>query len=164
MSASQARRVIAAERRARALEMRKAGASFEEIGAEVGTSTAAAHKAVQRALADLNRLAEGDAAELRGLELARLDALLAAVWPAATNGELPSVDRALKIGERRSKLLGLDAPVKHASTNPDGTEERPQAAVLVFPEPIDDVDEWVRQYAPQLPEPVDAPEVETEPD
>ena len=161
MSASQSRAVIAAERRARALELRKSGATFEEIGAEIGISAQAAHKVVWRALTDMNTLAEGEAAELRGLELARLDALLAAVWTEATSGNLPAVDRALKIGERRARLLGLDAPAKVAGTNAAGDEERP-FGVLVLPEPIDDVDEWVRRYAPQLPSPVDAPEDENE--
>lgn len=36
---------------------------------------------------------------------------------------LAIMDRILKVMERRARLLGLDAPVKTAMTNPDGTEE-----------------------------------------
>jgi hypothetical protein len=48
--------------------------------------------------------------QLRVLESQRLDALLEAVWPQAAQGHLPAVDRAVRILERRARLLGLDAP------------------------------------------------------
>ena len=45
------------------------------------------------------------------LELDRLDALLASVWPEATqSGSTRSIMTALAIMERRAKLMGLDAP------------------------------------------------------
>lgn len=37
--------------------------------------------------------------------------------------KLQAVNAALKIMERRARLLGLDAPTKVAATNPDGTKE-----------------------------------------
>jgi hypothetical protein len=45
-------------------------------------------------------------------QLATLDALRAAVLPAAFGGELGAVDRVLAIEARRSKLLGLDRPTR----------------------------------------------------
>jgi hypothetical protein len=36
--------------------------------------------------------------------------------------KLQAIDRLLRVMERRSKLLGLDAPAKIAQTNPDGTQ------------------------------------------
>src|SRR5699024_2045667 len=48
--------------------------------------------------------------EMRTVELSRLDRLQRAVWGKAVKGDLQAVDRALKIIDRRSKLLGLDAP------------------------------------------------------
>ena len=47
------------------------------------------------------------AAEILELELTRLDRLLMAVYPAAINGDLQAIDRALKIEDMRAKLLGL---------------------------------------------------------
>jgi hypothetical protein len=44
------------------------------------------------------------------IELDRLDALLKACQPGAEAGDLASVDRVLRIMERRAKLLGLDQP------------------------------------------------------
>ena len=47
---------------------------------------------------------------LRELEVQRLDAMLYAVWNDAQQGDAGAVSTALKISERRSRLLGLDAP------------------------------------------------------
>lgn len=43
---------------------------------------------------------------------------------------LATMDRLLKIGERRARLLGLDAPTKTALTDPTG--EKPMEAVQVY--------------------------------
>jgi hypothetical protein len=45
--------------------------------------------------------------EARRLELARLDALQVACWPAAIKGKGASVDRVLSIVDRRARLAGL---------------------------------------------------------
>lgn len=157
MSASQSRAVIAAERRARALQLRKEGANFDQIAEELGMSRSAAHKTVQRAIAELATLAETEVAELRALESARLDELHQAVWPQAVAGDLPALDRVIRIMERRARLLGLDAPAKVASTNPEGTEEG-TAAVIVVPAELG-LDEWLAEFSPAaLPTPEDAPE------
>ena len=47
---------------------------------------------------------------LRELEVQRLDAMLYAVWGNVLQGDVGAVNTALKISERRSRLLGLDAP------------------------------------------------------
>jgi hypothetical protein len=140
-------KVNADERKRQAIAMRRTGATFEDIGRALGISTQAAHKAVKRALAELAAMTMDEAASLRALELDRLDRMQAAIWRNVTSGNLSAVDRALRIMERRAKLLGLDAPAKVASTNPEGDEERP-FGFLVLPEEIEDVDEWVRRNAP----------------
>ena len=48
------------------------------------------------------------------MESERLDALLAALWPAAMAGNCRAVDRCLSVMHRRAKLLGLDAPSRRA--------------------------------------------------
>ena len=68
----------------------------------------------------LKQTLQEPADELRKLELERLDKLLLGVWPQAVRGNQGSVDRALRIMERRAKLLGLDAPVKSEWSGPDG--------------------------------------------
>jgi len=129
-------RIDAAERRQQALELRKAGASYRAIGAQLNISEKTAHQDVQRALDYLADLELASAAELRTMELLRLDKLtleasriLAATHPLISGGKvlsrytndgkaigltddgpkLQAIDRLLRISESRRKLLGLDA-------------------------------------------------------
>ena len=96
------------ERRARALELHLAGATYESIANAVGyASKSGAHKAVQEALNDLGKFsAVGDDVST---ELARLDAMLTGLWPKARRGDVQAIDRVIKIGERRSVLLSMTA-------------------------------------------------------
>lgn len=113
------RRIAAAERHRQALDLRKAGASYRAIAAKLGyDSPSSVHKAVAAAL---RRITEEPAAEVRTLELERLDALTIALWPQAAKGHLGAVDRLLRVMERRAKLLGLDAPERVAMSG-DFTE------------------------------------------
>lgn len=95
---------VALERRAKALELHLAGATYDAIATAVGYSgRSGAHKAVQEALGALGDAPE--ATEARATELARLDAMLVGLWPKARRGDVAAVDRVLRIGERRSVLL-----------------------------------------------------------
>ena len=99
-----------ADRERQALELRKAGASFQAIADKLGwADPSVAHKAVVRALANT---IQQPADELRPLEAERLDRLLLAVWPDACNGDDRAINRALQIMGQRAKLLGLNAPTK----------------------------------------------------
>lgn len=103
------RRVESKQRVAKAMSLRLAGVTYQAIADACGyNSPQAAHKAVTDALQQAVR---EPTRELLELELARLDALLFAIWPAARRGVLGAVDRAVRIMERRAKLLGLDAPI-----------------------------------------------------
>jgi hypothetical protein len=67
-------------------------------------------------------------------QLAVLDGLQAAVMPAALDGDLGAVDRALAIEARRSKLLGLDRPTRVEATvevSAFGTRTDAQLAELI---------------------------------
>lgn len=56
----------------------------------------------------------------REVELTRLDMMLAVLTPQVKSGHLGAMDRYIRLSERRSKLLGLDAPVKISATDPTG--------------------------------------------
>lgn len=141
-------RIDAAERRYKALDLRKQGQSYRAIGAQLNISEAQAHTDVQTALRRLAALELASADELRALELARLDMLiveaarvLAATHPYVSGGKvlsgftpdgqpigltddgpkLAAIKELRALSESRRKLLGLDAPAKIAQTNPDGT-------------------------------------------
>jgi len=109
------RELSAIEKQLEALEMRKAGLPYQKIADALGYSNhSGARKAV---IAAMKKTLREPAEEVRELEIARLDDLINAVWHFRAKPEY--LDRILKIMERRSKLLGLDAPTK-LDTHNDG--------------------------------------------
>src|SRR3954469_8688015 len=130
-SKSSATRVAAAERRARALELRKGGKSFAAIGRELGVSEPRAHAIVTGEPRRLNERRAEQAAEVTRLELERLDSLSAALWARALEGEVAAVDRVLAIMTRRAKLLALDGPGKRALRGAGGQPLLPPWEELV---------------------------------
>lgn len=100
--------------------MRRAGATYTQIRERLGYKTNGAVSADLTAA--LTMLIKQPAEEVRALELARLDGLMVTLWPMARRGDLAAVDRVLKVMERRSKLLGLDAPQRHEMVTLDAVE------------------------------------------
>lgn len=101
------------EKEGKALEMRKAGRTYDEIRKELGISIGGAYLLLKRAIGRLEQRSIEGVTEYRRLQLERLDAMLAACWDKAQDGDYNAIDRVLKIEERRSKLLGLDYPATH---------------------------------------------------
>lgn len=106
----------AAARRTRAVRLRIAGATYEQIARECGyIDRSSARKAVVRAL---ERLEVESVTELRTLENARLDAdevvlrrLIAdSTQPATTR--IRAIDSRLRLSAARRRLNGLDAPLQ----------------------------------------------------
>jgi len=116
-SQSSKRRSQAAEREKAAFALRIAGATYAQIAERLGVTTAGAHKIVKRVLERTRAETNEEAAELRRLEVERLDALLLTLWKPATEGSLGAIDRVLKVMERRARLLGLDAPTRQDITS-----------------------------------------------
>jgi transcriptional regulator len=105
-----ANNIDATEKQAKALVLRKAGASYAAIAEALGYGgVSGAFKAVSSAL---KKTLREPADELRTLELARLDDMLKAIAGHVAAGNLTAIDRALKIQQRRAALLGLDMPTK----------------------------------------------------
>lgn len=119
-SKASAKRIKGAENRNRALELRKSGASYRQIGEALGISMQRAHQLVMDELDRLAHLRLGNADELRRLELERLEMGALAIVSQVRKGEIPAVKVWVRISESRRKLLGLDAPVKVAPTDPEG--------------------------------------------
>ena len=108
------------DRKLAALAMKKAGSGYWDIAVALGYASASgAHAAVVSAL---NEVLREPAEEVRSMEVQRLDHILDKLWSSIGSDPqgLHAVDRVLKIMERRAKLLGLDAPVKVAPTDPTG--------------------------------------------
>ena len=115
-----------AERRGRAFSLYKSGVPYRQVAIAIRKVEdpesgkvlyptyhhSTAQRDVQRVLAELRETRLKDAGEYLDLELARLDTALKAIAARVQGGELGAIDRWLKIIEIRSKLLGLEAPVK----------------------------------------------------
>lgn len=126
MASDTASKATAAEKRKMALDLRRAGWSFDDIAKEVGyANKGSAHRAVKQGIADITR---ESATELVELELSRLDDLLAGLYGQARDGDLFAVDRALKIMDQRAKFLGL------YDRKDDDTSAEVRAALIGFKE------------------------------
>ena len=138
------RRLTAAERRREAVRLRREGETLDRIADELGCSRPAVIKHIRTALADLAESTQAETVEWRAIELERLDALQRAIWDKAMDGDVAAIDRMLRIMERRSKLLALDAPTKIATTTPDG--EASATGYVVLPPTAESAEAWVQQY------------------
>jgi hypothetical protein len=90
------------------LMLRRQGYTWDAISQRVGySSPSSSRDAFLRAS---NRLIRDDLDEVRQLEIDRLDIALSAIWNQIEDGDLMAINTMLKIMERRSKMLALDAP------------------------------------------------------
>ncbi|MFI6979322.1 hypothetical protein ACIBSV_12150 [Embleya sp. NPDC050154] len=104
----------AAEARSiKAVDLRVLGKSFEAIADELGYYDASgAKKAVDRALMNRAAAQQGDRAMLRQRELDLIDHCIAGLSADIRAGSPRAIEVALRASERRSRLLGLDEPVR----------------------------------------------------
>lgn len=112
------------ERRKLAVELRKQGATFDQIAEQLkgyfegdaffpaSYDRGSARQDVLAVLKALNAEAKEEAEELRALELARLDDLHAVYYEKAINGDGFALDRVLAIQARRARYTGIEAPNK----------------------------------------------------
>ncbi len=104
-------------------DLRIAGASYRQIASTMTKnghkiSAATAYHYVKEMLAATKEQNEEKIDEVRRIEIDRLDQMLMALWP---KREQPRVaDTMLRLNERRSRLLGLDAPTKIGLGDGDG--------------------------------------------
>lgn len=99
------REIETQQRRSQALELRKAGATYEAIAAQLGVANGTAHRYVREAL---ENLVSEPAEELRSIHYERLNHMLITLWPRAQRGDIPAVDRVLGIMDRIAVLYGLN--------------------------------------------------------
>lgn len=106
--------IARAERDQRAVDMRRAGVSWDAIARALGySSSGRAHSAFLSYMSSYPRESIDDA---RQVELDRLDQLQAAIWQqclaSGSTNQHWAIDRMLKISDQRARLLGLNAPVR----------------------------------------------------
>lgn len=100
-----AQKLSAQQRRAKALQLRLAGASYRRIAEEgVYSNSGTACREVKKALAEVT---EESAQDVLRMELERLDTAQMAIWAAVRSGDVFAIDRMLKIMDMRARFLGL---------------------------------------------------------
>lgn len=128
------------ERQNEALQRRIKGQSFSDIADELGISVPTAHELVTKALRHTQEHNIEQAIELRALELLRLDGMHATLTGIIEKAErlaadddlgaseaviLQTLDRLLRVIEKRAKLLGIDL-----ATDAEAELRAPWVAVL----------------------------------
>jgi hypothetical protein len=86
------------------LSLREEGCNYQQIAQHMKRPMTTVYRWVSDAL---NAIVHEPAREVLRLELQRLDAYLAAYHGKAIEGDLPATEMALKIIEKRARLLGL---------------------------------------------------------
>ncbi|KJK55655.1 hypothetical protein UK12_27320 [Saccharothrix sp. ST-888] len=99
-------------RQADAVELRRAGATYAQIGDALGVNRKTAWNYVQAALAERARETAPDRDALIGEQIAILDTVLEGLLPKAAKGETRAAEVVLKALDRHARLFGLDAPVR----------------------------------------------------
>lgn len=137
--------VAVAVRDAQALDLRRAGASYDQIAKQLGfAQKSGAHHSVMRALKAALAARDETATEMRELEAQRLNAYLLGIYQKAIHGDPKAIEVALKLSERMAALYGLDAPKRSEITGADGgpiemeqrliltEDERDQRIIAIF--------------------------------
>lgn len=130
--------VLMAEKQAKALELVKQGFNTRQVAEKLGyAGKQGAHYLITKALQELVRQ---PAEEVRAVCVARLDGWLTKLTKKIDKGDPRAILTALKIEERRAKLLGLDAPVQ--LTDPEG---RAVAYLVQVPTQAATLEDWQAQ-------------------
>jgi predicted DNA-binding protein YlxM (UPF0122 family) len=109
---SQAKTIDITARQEKAIQLRRSGLSLREIASRLEVNVATIHSDIKTMLAEAIKENVDNADQLRAMEIERLDRMTMAIQAQVTAGHLGAIDRAIRISERRAKLLGLDMPVK----------------------------------------------------
>lgn len=130
------KRILAREKQRKALELRKGGASYQQIAEAVGyKDQSGARKAVMKAFQEV---IQEPATEVKSLQVERLNHLLLALWPKAQAGDERAIQTALGVMDRIDRLNGI---TDGGGTQVTINDHRNQQGILV----IDgDKDEYVR--------------------
>lgn len=104
-----AKKAQQAARRAQALTLKMAGISEATIAERMGISTTAVEQLLNRSL---EQAPARGVKQLRELENARLDRAQSAIWTDVLSGDLPALDRFLRISAHRARINGLLAPTQ----------------------------------------------------
>lgn len=94
------------------IEYRQAKVSYRQIAKKVGISKSEVYRLVHRAMNLVKKNYMENASHIVIMEMANLDMAESALHNRIVKGDTQAIATVLRIQERRSRLIGLDAPVK----------------------------------------------------
>ena len=103
-----------------ALHLRAHGHTYRSIAKTLGCSVALAYKLVDEAIAEEREACGSAKANLVEMEVTRCDMYLTSIAKKVQAGDVRAIDTAIRIADRRSRLLGLDSPGKQEFSGPEG--------------------------------------------
>ena len=106
-----------------------AGLNYRDIAGALDVSLATVASDVKMILKNWQADQVSSVDQWVQLESHRLDRAINAIWEKVTSGDLNAIDRALKIMERRARLLGLDTP---SVTRLEGADGGPMVIRVVY--------------------------------
>lgn len=109
LSKTAPRRVQALERRRKAMAMRRAGSTYQEIADALGCTKSRAAAIVREELAKAKEQLFEDCSQILQITADRLEAMLKARWEAAARGDDKAQSAVLAIIDRQARFFGLDA-------------------------------------------------------
>ncbi|OKJ06817.1 sigma factor-like helix-turn-helix DNA-binding protein [Kitasatospora sp. CB01950] len=104
-----------------AVELRRTGMSYAQIGEQLGVDRKTAWTYVQRALAARARETVVDRDALIGEQVVILDTVFEGMLPKAALGDTRAAEIVIRALDRHAKLFGLDAPIR---VNAQVTDDR----------------------------------------
>ena len=122
------RRIEVVDKQRKAVELRMAGRTWQEIADALGYAD---HSGAVRAVQDsLRKTLGAPSAEFRELTLERLTKILQVQWPNMLRGEVPAAKLCLQtIGDMR-QLMGVDMPSRVEHSGPDGNPIQHEVVTL----------------------------------
>lgn len=100
-------RIMVQEKRRKALELRKAGATYDQIAQAVGyKDSGGARKAV---LKGFGEVIQEPVAELRTMQIERLNHMLMVLWPKVQTGDTVAINTSLSVMNKIDALMGTEA-------------------------------------------------------
>jgi hypothetical protein len=118
-----AQNVRARQREEEALALRRAGHGYAEIGRRIGISRQGARALVIKAYEALSEDMKEETAKARDVEIDRNDAILAAWWDLAQQGDEKAANVVLKALAQRHKILGLESQTVKSQVSISGADE-----------------------------------------
>ena len=142
----QPRYAEAAKLRGEILALRVLGRTIEQIAEAVQRAPSTVHAHLTNALDELNEEHRDKTERFRALAIARLEKLLARAMLLGSQGNLKAMHQAQRLIMAQARLMGTEAPIKHATTDPTGEHERAPPGTWTLPMRQDvSIQDWQAQ-------------------